>query len=132
MKTKLFFIGLLAVVSMSFTTLLQNSNDWELLGSRQVDYTLDRDEILVTRLEGVFTAVKVKVKKGSLNMHSLVLHYGNGEKDEINLKQNFGAESESRVIDLPGNKRVIQKAVFTYDTKTKSDVKAVVELWGRH
>ena len=50
-------------------------------------------------------------------MHKLVVHYGNGETENIELRNNFSAGSESRVIDLRGNKRVIQKIVFWYDTK---------------
>ena len=50
-------------------------------------------------------------------MHKLVVHYGNGETENIEPRNNFSAGSESRVIDLPGNKRVIQKIVFWYDTK---------------
>ena len=46
-------------------------------------------------------------------MHKLVVHYGNGETESIELRNNFSAGSESRVIDL----RVIQKIVFWYDTK---------------
>ena len=46
-------------------------------------------------------------------MHKLVVHYGNGETENIELRNNFSAGSESRVIDL----RVIQKIVFWYDTK---------------
>ena len=50
-------------------------------------------------------------------MHKLVVHYGNGETENIESRNNFSAGSESRVIDLPGNKRDIQKIVFWYDTK---------------
>ena len=50
-------------------------------------------------------------------MHKLVVHYGNGETENIEPRNNFSAGSESRVIDLPGNKRDIQKIVFWYDTK---------------
>jgi hypothetical protein len=61
-----------------------------------------------------------------------VIHYGNGQTDEIEVRHKFKAGSESRVIDLPGNQRVIQKVVFYYDTKNYANRKAVVELWGRH
>jgi hypothetical protein len=105
---------------------------WEKLGQRKVNFKLDKDEIGVGRFEGFFTALQVKVTDGPVNMHKMVVHYRNGNTQEIELKNNFTAGSESRVIDLPGNKRVISKVVFWYDTKNFSDSKAVVELWGRH
>ncbi|MBL7826028.1 MAG: DUF2541 family protein [Saprospiraceae bacterium] len=131
MKIKLFLFAFAALAAMSFT-----SNDfarpWELLGQRKVNFAADRDEILVTRAEGLFTGLQLKVKRGPINMHRVVVHYGNGETQEIELRENFRAGSASRIIDLPGNKRVIRKVVLFYDTKNFAASKAVVELWGRH
>ena len=132
MKIKLFFAAFAALAAMSFTTLPENTRPWELLGVRKVNYALDHDEIVVTRAEGAFTGLQIKVKRGPVNMHRIVVHFGNGEKEEFELRENFRAGSESRVIDLPGNKRVIKKVDFLYDTKNLSDRKGVVELWGKH
>ena len=132
MKIKLFFAAFAALAAMSFTTLSNNARPWELLGARKVNYALDHDEILVTRAEGLFTGLQLKVKRGPVNMHRIVVHFGNGEKEEFELRENFRAGSESRVIDLPGNKRVIKKVDFLYDTKNLANRKGVVELWGRH
>ena len=105
---------------------------WEKIGTRDVNYEADKDEIIATRAEGIFTAIQVRVKNAPINMQKLELKYGNGEIQEIDLKNNFAANSESKVIDLPGNKRVIRRAVFWYDTKNIAERKGVVELWGRH
>jgi hypothetical protein len=72
------------------------------------------------------------VKKAPINMQKLVVTFGNGEVEELELRNNFAAGSESRVIDLPGNKRVIKKIVFWYDTKNIANRKGIVEVWGRH
>lgn len=111
---------------------LQTFRPWELLGVKKVDYALDRDEVLVTAREGRFTGLKVRVKHSPINLHKISIHYGNGEVDEIEVRNNIPAGGETRVIDLPGNKRIIQKVVFWYDTKNLARGKAVVELWGRH
>lgn len=129
MKIKLFLFGLLAMAAMSFTL---DQRPWELLGSRKVNFAADRDEILVTRAEGVFTGLQLRVKRGPINMHRMIVHFGNGETQEIELRENFRAGSASRVVDLPGNRRVIRKVVLVYDTKNFANSKAVVELWGRH
>lgn len=137
MKVSMFLAALASLCAMSFQTTNaptsnENARPWELLGVKTVNYGLDRDEIKVTAHEGVFTAIQVKVKRSPLNMQKLVIHYGNGETEDIDLRNNFAAGSESRVIDLPGNKRVIQKIVFWYDTKNLARGKAVVQVWGRH
>jgi hypothetical protein len=130
MKIKLFFAVLAAFAALSFVTL--ENRPWELLGTRKINYGLDRDEIVVTRAEGVFTAVQLRIKRSPINMHKIAIHYGNGEVDEMEVRENFRAGSASRVIDLPGNKRIIRKVVLWYDTKNLARRKGVVELWGRH
>ena len=105
---------------------------WEQLGTRIVDFGLDRDENAVTSREGFFTALKIRVDRSALNMHKMVIHFGDGSTQDVELKSNFKAGQESRVIDLAGNRRVITSVVFWYDTNNFKRKKAVVELWGRH
>jgi len=105
---------------------------WEKLGERKVNFTVDRDEIVVTAAEGRFTALKLMVKKGSINLHKMVVHFGDGSTQEVETRDQIPAGGESRVINLEGNRRVIRKVVFVYDTKNFADKRAEVELWGRH
>ncbi|MBL7811686.1 MAG: DUF2541 family protein [Bacteroidetes bacterium] len=105
---------------------------WELLGSRVVNYSLDHDEILVTGAEGKFDAVKIKVLRAPLNMRRVVVHFANGTEQDLAIRDNFRAGSESRVIDLTGNDRIIRRISLWYDTKNASRKKALVEVWGRH
>ena len=66
-------------------------------------------------------------------MQKMEVHFRNGEIKEVELKQNFTDGSESRVIDLPGARRLIEKVVFVYEaTATTEGNKPIVELWGRH
>jgi hypothetical protein len=105
---------------------------WEKLGERKVNYALDRDEIVVTASEGRFTALKIMVKKGGINLHKMVVHFGDGSTQELELRDEIRAGGESRVMNLEGRRRIIRKVVFWYDTKNFADKKAEVELWGRH
>jgi hypothetical protein len=138
---KLIKVPLTVVFAFFFMSLLSFNNfkisaesqaRWEKLGQRKVNFKADKDEIGVGRFEGFFDALQLKVKKGPINMHKMVVHFHNGDTKEIELRNNFTAGSESRVIDLPGNRRIIDKVVFWYDTKNFAEGKAIVELWGRH
>lgn len=132
--TLLFTLCFAFVAEAAFPTVNPVSKQprWEKLGERKVNYGLDRDEILVTAAEGRFTALKFLVQKGGINLHKVAIHYGNGEVQEIETRNDIPAGGESRVINLPGNRRVIRKVVFWYDTKNYANQKASVELWGRH
>lgn len=125
------FLAAAALVSLNFST--ENSmGGWERLGSRKVNFRLDRDEIEVTAAEGKFSALKIDVRGGALNMHKIAVHFGNGEVENLEVRHNFGRGSASRVIDLPGNKRFIKKVVFWYDTDNDSRRRATLTLFGKH
>lgn len=137
MLPKMLSLALTTLFVMSFKTTetsvaAASADPWEMLGVRKVNYALDRDEIVVTRAEGIFTALQIRVKGSPINMHKIVVHFGNGETQEIEVRETFRAGTASRVLDLPGNRRVIRKVVFLYDTKNLAGRKALVQLWGRH
>ena len=132
------FAALFILLSGTFASTIpapvnpSNTPRWEHLGSKKVDYALDRDEIIVTAREGKFTAVKFLVKRSGINLHKCVVHFENGGIQEIDLRENIPAGGETRVIDLDGKRRFIEKIVLWYDSKNYADHKAVIEAWGRH
>lgn len=136
MKAKLttLILGAIFFISLSSFDTVDNSSEireWVRLGTKIVDHKLDRDVLQVGVEDGRFKKLKLKVTGGSLNMRKMVVHYGNGTKDDINLRFNFNNRSSSRVIDLEGNKRIIKKIVFIYDTKNRSKRKAKLHVFGR-
>jgi len=105
---------------------------WEKLGQKIVDFKLERDVIYVTAKEGRFTSIRLLVKRAPVNLRKVIVHYANGDKENINVRNKILSGQTTRVIDLKGNKRVIEKVVFAYDTRNAAKKKAVVELWGKH
>ena len=65
-------------------------------------------------------------------MKKMIVHYQNGTTQSIAIRKNIAQRSESRVIDLPGNNRVIKKVVFWYEKGVWTNKKPIVNLWGRH
>lgn len=105
--------------------------DWVKLGTKKVNHLGDRDVIPVTGLRGTFRSVKLKVSQRGVRIASLKIHFGNGETQDVNLRRDFPAGSESRVIDLPGGARVIKKIDLVYKTKGKPrGPRAIVEVFG--
>ena len=132
----LFFFAASTVLANHQVISFQNDGiyppKWEKLGQRKVDYKLDKDEIYVTAREGRFTAIKLGVRKAAVNFHKVTVHYRNGATQNIKLKNRIAPGNATRTINLDGNRRIIKKVVFWYDTKNSGDQKAVVELWGKH
>lgn len=139
MKNLLLFISFIAFSSFSSAPNYKQAcgksitqDKWELLGTRTVKFVNDRDEIKVTAKEGLFTALRIKVLRSAMDMNKMTVHFGDGSTENIELRNSFRAGDQSRIIDLPGNRRIIKKVVFWYDTKNYKKRRAVVELWGRH
>jgi len=125
-------IAFFLIPLVSFNTTNELPQGWSKLGQRKVNFKSDRDEIS-GRWDGWFTALQIKVHGGSISMQKMVIYFRNGQTEDIALRNNFTDGSESRVIDLPGNHRLIEKVVFWYEsTSISHGGKPIVELWGRH
>jgi hypothetical protein len=132
MKSPLLCMATAILVFMLSSFTSTEYRKWQKLGERKVQRALDHDEIKVGLRDGVFSKLKITVRHSGIHLHKLVVHYGNGERDELEVREDISRGGESRVIDLRGNKRVISTVDFWYDTKGGIfNDKAVVELWAR-
>lgn len=88
--------------------------DWVRLGERWVDGTRDRDVIPVGAREGRYRQIMFVVEHSALEMYDVIVTFGDGERFSPPTRHVFGAETRSRVIDLPGAARVIRSVEFRY------------------
>lgn len=104
--------------------------DWDLLGQRQVNDRADHDLITVTSRRGDFRRIKLTVQRAPVDFHRVVVHYGNGADQRVELRNTIPAGGESRVIDLEGGERVIRSVEFWYDANTIRGRRAQVRAFG--
>ncbi len=76
-----------------------------------------RDVIEIGGREGQFRAIRFEVRQSDVEVLDLRIVYGNGQTEDIRVRQNFRAGSSSRVIDLDGAKRAIRQVIVTYVAK---------------
>lgn len=103
-----------------------SNDDWEVLGSKQVDWKVDKDVLLVGAYEGTINKLKIKVTGGTVHIIMMVVTYGNGIEDEIPLRHVFKRGSTSREIDLKGGDRIIKKITFVYD---RANISNRAQVW---
>ena len=60
-----------------------------------------------------------------------MIEYGDGGRQEIRLANRLRAGEWSRVIDLPGNRRVIKKVEVWYERARPGSAKPRLVLFGR-
>tara|TARA_B110000014_G_C19982157_1_gene508572 strand:- start:261 stop:680 length:420 start_codon:yes stop_codon:yes gene_type:complete len=133
---KLFLVILLGIGITSFDLIYhenvykEQTTQWVKIGKRVVNMKADHDEIPVTANAGVFTKLKFKVNIAPILIKNIKIVFGNGETKNIVLNRKFAAGTESNVIDLPGNRRVINKIIMNYKSFPGYG-KSVVVVWGK-
>jgi hypothetical protein len=117
---------ILAISTMAF-----HFAAWRSLGTKTVNYRTDHDVLDVQLRDGRFQELRFVVRGGDLNMQKCVVHFENGGQQEIELRHNFNKRSASRVVDLKGNKRIIERISFWYDTQNSSNNRARLTVFGK-
>jgi hypothetical protein len=65
-------------------------------------------------------------------MYDMKIHFDHGEVWDVSLRFRFAQGSESRVIDMNGGLRHLQKIEFWYETKGFARGRSRVAVWGRN
>jgi len=123
--------ALAATLAVGLATTI-HAQRWEMLGESNVDGVVDHDRIVVTAAKGSYQAIRINVEKGPIRFDRVVVHFGNGSSDPISIRAVIPAGGQTRVIDLPGEKRIIESVEFWYERASLTSAKPKLLLFGRH
>lgn len=84
-----------------------------LLGQKRIDGRRDRDTIEVHE-RGRFRGIAFRVNGGNAVIRDVVVHFENGQRFRPETRELFLNRQMSRVIDLPGRHRDIDRITFRY------------------
>ncbi len=113
---KLALLALLCLLASSCMTTVVVPKGAVMLGERSVAFKGDHDVIEVGPYQGFFKSLVFVVEKNDVQIHNIVVTYGNGERERLDVRLNFSADSRSRAISFEGGKRRIRAIAFTYRT----------------
>jgi hypothetical protein len=130
-------LGVLFLVALVDTAAAQrfranwDSNGWTLLGERTVNGRgrLDRDRIQVGRYEGRFSKLTLVVQDSDLEMVDFTVTFANNTTWSPRVGHYFRENQRTRVIDLPGDTRVIRHIDLSY-RNLPGGGRASVQVWG--
>jgi hypothetical protein len=108
----------------------ESRSDWNKLGERWVEGTRDRDVIPVGAHDKAYRRIMIVVEHSALEMHDVIVHFGDGSSFSPPTRHVFAANTRSHVIDLPGARRNIRSVEFRYGNLPGGG-RAQAELWGQ-
>jgi hypothetical protein len=111
---------------------VETASKWDFLGEATVNGKADHDSIKVGGGAGMYRAIQLKVAGGPVHFEKVIVHYGNGNAEPIEVREKIGAGGKTRVIDLPGERRVIQSVEFFYGKADRASARPRVRLFGKH
>jgi hypothetical protein len=106
-------------------------DDWKVLGVKDVSDRADHDTVHVTAARGEFNRIKLEVRRSEVRFYRVVVRFGDGSNQEIELRESIRAGGESRSINLRGDDRVIREIEFWYEAKELGNRSATIRVLGR-
>lgn len=124
---------MLAVFAVFITagSMSASAQNWRDLGSKEVNDRVDNDTLIVTGWQGDVRRIKFGVEQAPVRFYKVRITYGNGRSYNIAIRNLIPKGGETRVIDLPGRERVINKVEFWYEAASMGPQRARVRLWGQ-
>ena len=102
---------------------------WVRLGQAHVDGNIDHDNISVGMRDGRFRAIQLRIRGGAVEFQRVVIHYADGEPEEVAVAERIRDGGNTRPIDLRGYTRYIRSVELWYG-RGGWRRRPEVQLWG--
>lgn len=108
-----------------------SAQEWVNLGAKEVMDRSEQDTWHVGAGKGEFRRIKLTVQQRPVRFYRLEVKFENGEKQNIELRNVIKAGGETRLIDLVGKDRRIDKVDIWYEAQTaRRGARSQVTLFG--
>jgi hypothetical protein len=104
---------------------------WVALGCKDVGFLVDRDVVQVSRRDGRFTAIRLRVAGNDVRMLDFKVVYSSGAPDDIPVRAVIRAGGLSGPLDLRGRDRAIERVELIYASRPNFRGRARVCVDGR-
>ena len=124
-------LALLILVTLSSCAPRLVPSDFVLLGTREVNFGIDRDTISLPPGRPPVRRLIVVAKLNPIEVNNIKVEFANGGDFNSPSGARLFPGRDRIVVDLPGDARRVRQVVFRYRKLNNSARRAVVELWGR-
>lgn len=113
------------------TTHQYHSYVWDKLGENIIEPSENGISHVKATSSKPIKAIKIKVKKGGINLHRCEILFNDDTKKAIELRNNIDEGTESRIIQWKDQSKIINQVTFWYDTRNFGNSNTQIELWGQ-
>ena len=99
-------IPLFVLALMIYIAPSAHAENWVYLGQAHVDGQHDHDNIEVGKAAGRYRFLQIRVKNAPIEFDRIVVHYGNGEPEALQVREVIRRGNKSRAIALQGDRFV--------------------------
>lgn len=124
-------VSLFAVALICVLAPTAHAAGWTFLGVAHVDGQHDHDNISVGSVAGRYRFLQLRVVNAPIEFDHIVVHYGNGEPQTLEVRDVIRAGQRSRAIPLDGD-RIVQSLELWYSKANPVSARPEVRLWGQH
>ena len=129
-RMKRVLVSLLAVALLVYVAPAALAASWVFLGQAHVDGQHDHDNIEVGKDSGRFRFLQVRVHNAPIEFDHIVVHYGNGEPETLQVRDVIRAGGHSRAIPLQGD-RFVQSFELWYGKAKPNSRRPEISLFGQ-
>ena len=119
--------GLVLAVSAGLAVAQQA---WILLGTRTVNLLAEQDVVNVTAAAGVFERIGLRARGNDLYVFDVRVVFGNGDVQDVPIRETIPQGDTTRAIDLMGNNRIISSVILTYRRPVGGGA-VIIEVYGQ-
>jgi hypothetical protein len=123
-------VSLIALAFIFYIAPAAHAADWVYLGKAHVDGQHDHDNIEVGQAAGRYRKLEIRVVNAPIEFDRVVVHYGNGQAETLQVRQFIRAGGHTRGIDLQGD-RIVQSLELWYGKAHPFSARPEVTLFGR-
>ena len=119
-----------AIAMACWLTPAAHAQGWVPLGKAHVDGQHDHDNIEVGRAAGRYRFLQIRVEHAPIEFDRIVVHYGNGQAEPLQVREVIRRGGRSRAIPLAGD-RVVQSLELFYGKAHPLSARPEVTLFGQ-
>jgi hypothetical protein len=127
---KKLFIPLFVLALMIYITPSAHAENWVYLGQTHVDGQHDHDNIEIGKAAGRYRFLQVRVQNAPIEFSRIVVHYGNGAPEVLQVRDVIRRGGKSRAIALQGD-RFVQSFELWYGKARPNSARPQLTLWGQ-